>query len=394
MPRTLEDLDVSGKRVLLRSDLNVPMQNGVVTDSTRITRLAPTILELCHRGAVVIVISHFGRPRGVIDPACSLAPIASPLSSALGGKPVRFAGDCIGPGAQEAVLGAAPGDVVLLENLRFHRGEQDNDPAFASRLTELADFFVNDAFSVSHRAHASTDAIARLLPCAAGRLLQAELEALRSVLEHPEGPMGALVGGSKVSTKIGILEHLVSKVDMLFVGGAMANTFLCALGHGVGTSIFEPGQGALVTSLFERAESLSCEIVLPTDVVVADELVANCEVLAVPVGEVPGDQKILDVGPETTKSLARQLGELKTLVWNGPLGAFEVSPFDEGTVTIARAVAELTRRGQLKSVAGGGDTIAALGEYGQDLSYVSTAGGAFLEWLEGRSLPGVVALDS
>ena len=394
MPRTLDDLDVAGKRVLLRADLNVPMQNGEVTDATRIERLAPTILELCNRGAIVAVISHFGRPGGVVDPACSLAPLALPLSSSLQGKQVRFAADCIGPRARDAVQEAAPGEVVLLENLRFHKGEEGNDLSFASRLAELADVFVNDAFSVSHRAHASTEAIAQMLPCAAGRLLQEELEALRSVLEHPKGPMGALVGGSKVSTKIGILEHLVSRVDMLFVGGAMANTFLHALGHNVGTSVYEPGHTGLVTSLFERAESLSCEIILPVDVVVADELSEDAAVSAVPVEKVPEDMKILDVGPKTTKELAGRLGELKTLLWNGPLGAFEVRPFDEGTVTVARAVAELTRQGQLRSVAGGGDTIAALGAYREDLSYVSTAGGAFLEWLEGRSLPGVLALDS
>jgi len=394
MPKTLDDIDVAGKRVFLRADLNVPMRDGAVSDATRISRLAPTITELADKGAIVIVASHFGRPKGEPVPDMSLAPLAGPLSAALGGRNVSFANDCIGAEAQKVVGAAKGGDVVLLENLRFHEGEELNDPDFAAELAKLADIYVNDAFSAAHRAHASTEALAHLLPAAAGRMMQAELDALDSALGSPERPVGAIVGGAKVSTKLDLLGNLVGKVDMLAIGGAMANTFLHALGTDVGKSLCEHELADTSLEILGLADEAGCQIILPSDAVVAREFAEGAPSEVVPVGAVPGDMMILDIGPGSANGLATKLSDLKTLVWNGPLGAFEVPPFDAGTVMVARVAADLTRAGALKTVAGGGDTVAALvaADVLDDFSYVSTAGGAFLEWLEGKDLPGVKAL--
>jgi len=394
MPKTLDDIDVAGKRVFLRADLNVPMRDGAVSDATRISRLAPTITELADKGAIVIVASHFGRPKGEPVPDMSLAPLAGPLSAALGGRNVSFANDCIGAEAQKVVGAAKGGDVVLLENLRFHEGEELNDPDFAAELAKLADIYVNDAFSAAHRAHASTEALAHLLPAAAGRMMQAELDALDSALGSPELPVGAIVGGAKVSTKLDLLGNLVGKVDMLAIGGAMANTFLHALGTDVGKSLCEHELADTALEILGLADEAGCQIILPSDAVVAREFAEGAPSEVVPVGAVPGDMMILDIGPGSANGLATKLSDLKTLVWNGPLGAFEVPPFDAGTVMVARVAADLTRAGALKTVAGGGDTVAALvaADVLDDFSYVSTAGGAFLEWLEGKDLPGVKAL--
>jgi phosphoglycerate kinase len=394
MPKTLDDIDVAGKRVFLRADLNVPMRDGAVSDATRISRLAPTITELADKGAIVIVASHFGRPKGEPVPDMSLAPLAGPLSAALGGRNVSFANDCIGAEAQKVVGAAKGGDVVLLENLRFHEGEELNDPDFAAELAKLADIYVNDAFSTAHRAHASTEALAHLLPTAAGRMMQAELDALDSALGSPERPVGAIVGGAKVSTKLDLLGNLVGKVDMLAIGGAMANTFLHALGTDVGKSLCEHELADTALEILGLADEAGCQIILPSDAVVAREFAEGAPSEVVPVGVVPGDMMILDIGPGSANGLAAKLSDLKTLVWNGPLGAFEVPPFDAGTVMVARVAADLTRAGALKTVAGGGDTVAALvaADVLDDFSYVSTAGGAFLEWLEGKDLPGVKAL--
>lgn len=394
MHKTLDDIDVAGKRVFLRADLNVPMRDGAVSDATRISRLVPTITELADKGAIVIVASHFGRPKGEPVPEMSLAPLAGPLSAALGGRNVSFANDCIGAEAQKVVGAASGGDVVLLENLRYHEGEELNDPDFAAELAKLADVYVNDAFSAAHRAHASTEALAHLLPAAAGRMMQAELDALESALGNPERPVGAIVGGAKVSTKLDLLGNLVGKVDVLAIGGAMANTFLHALGTDVGKSLCEHDMADTAREILGRADEAGCQIILPADAVVAREFAEGAPSEVVPVGGVPDDMMILDVGPGTANALAAKLSDLKTLVWNGPLGAFEVPPFDAGTVMVARVAADLTRAGLLKTVAGGGDTVAALvaADVLEDFSYVSTAGGAFLEWLEGKDLPGVKAL--
>ena len=394
MPKTLDDIDVAGKRVFLRADLNVPMRDGEVSDATRISRLAPTITELADKGAIVIVASHFGRPKGEPVPEMSLVPLAGPLSAALGGRNVSFANDCIGGEAQKVVGAAKGGDVVLLENLRFHEGEELNDPDFAAELAKLADIYVNDAFSAAHRSHASTEALAHLLPTAAGRMMQAELDALDSALGSPERPVGAIVGGAKVSTKLDLLGNLVGKVDMLAIGGAMANTFLHALGTDVGKSLCEHDMAGTALEILGLADEAGCEIILPSDAVVAREFAEGAPSDVVPVGAVPDDMMILDIGPGSANGLAAKLSDLKTLVWNGPLGAFEVPPFDAGTVMVARVAADLTRAGALKTVAGGGDTVAALvaADVLDDFSYVSTAGGAFLEWLEGKELPGVKAL--
>lgn len=394
MAASLDDLNVAGKRVLLRGDLNVPMADGRVSDTTRIDRLAPTITELSEKGARVVVMSHFGRPKGKPAPELSLKPLAGPLSTALGDKPVRFVEDCIGAAAEAAIGTMADGDVVLLENLRFHPGEEANDPEFAAALARLGDIYINDAFSAAHRAHASTEAIARLLPSAAGRLMQAELEALGRALENPQRPVAAIVGGAKVSTKLELLDNLVTKVDVLVIGGAMANTFLHALGTDVGASLCERDMAPTALGIIATADGAGCELVLPADAVVAREFKADAPHETVPVGAVPDDTMILDVGQGTANALAAKLADIRTLVWNGPLGAFETPPFDAATVTVARAAAELTRAGKLVTVAGGGDTVAALihAEVVDDFTYVSTAGGAFLEWLEGKELPGVAAL--
>jgi phosphoglycerate kinase len=394
--KTLDDLDVAGRRVLLRADLNVPMRDGRVTDTTRIDRLVPTIEELAGKGARIVLLSHFGRPKGKHVQDLSLAPLVAPLSQALGGRPVAFAADCVGPAAAEAVAGLGDGQVALLENLRFHAGEEANDPGFAAELAELGEVYVNDAFSAAHRAHASAEALARLLPAAAGRLMQGELEHLSDALETPVRPVVAIVGGAKISTKLDLLGNLVRRVDMLVIGGGMANTFLNAMSVAVGASLCEHDMAETARAIVEEAKTAGCDVVLPTDAVVAAELKAGAQSRTVPIEEVPGDQMILDVGPATAAHLARRLGDCRTLVWNGPLGCFELSPFDAGTNAVAQAAAELTRAGRLLSVAGGGDTVAALAHAGvaDDFSYVSTAGGAFLEWLEGKTLPGVAALEA
>jgi phosphoglycerate kinase len=389
---TLDALDVSGKRVLVRADLNVPVKGGRVTDATRIERLAPTLLALIEKGARVIVMSHFGRPKGKPDPEFSLRPLVEPLSRAIHGGAVRFAADCVGAEAERIVGALAPGEVALLENLRFHPEEERNDPGFAKRLAALGDLYVNDAFSAAHRAHASTEAIAHLLPSAAGKNMQAELDALARALEHPERPLVAIVGGAKVSTKLDLLNFLLEKVDVLVIGGAMANTLLLAEGKEVGKSLVERDMVETARAILVKAKGKT--LVLPVDAVVADGLEPGVATRTVAVDAVPAGSMILDVGPKTVAEIGKHLQAAKTLVWNGPVGAFETKPFDAGTVAIAKEVAARTRSGKLLSVAGGGDTVAALGAAGvaDQLSYVSTAGGAFLEWLEGKELPGVAAL--
>ena len=392
--RTLDDLSPRDKRVLVRLDLNVPLKDGRVSDATRIERAAPTLRELSEKGAKVIVLSHFGRPKGKPDPAFSLKPLVEPLRQALAGKSVAFAADCVGPEAERVVAAMKPGDIALLENLRFHPEEEANDAGFARGLAALGDLYVNDAFSAAHRAHASTEALAHLLPAAAGRLMQAELEALGAALETPRRPVAALVGGAKVSTKLDLLNFLVRKVNILVIGGAMANTLLFARGVEIGKSLSERDMAETARGVLAKAREAGCAVVLPVDAVVAREFKANAATETVAIESVPNDAMILDIGPRTVAAIDAKLEASKTLVWNGPLGAFETPPFERGTVAVARRVAELTRAKRLLSVAGGGDTVAALAQAGvtADLTYVSTAGGAFLEWLEGRELPGVAAL--
>ena len=394
MPRSIDAFVLAGKRVLLRADLNVPMRDGVVADTTRLDRLAPTVGEICEKGASAVVLSHFGRPKGERVAALSLRPLVGPLGDALGGREVAFAEDCIGPVAERAANALRQGDVLLLENLRFHAGEEANDPQFAGALAALGDIYVNDAFSAAHRAHASTAALAHLLPAAAGRSMEAELAALESALETPMRPLAAIVGGAKVSTKLDLLGNLLHRVDTLAIGGAMANTFLHALGTDVGASLCEVGMADTARAILADADAAGCGIVLPSDVVVARALEAGAPSETVPIAAVPDDAMILDIGEGSANALSSRLAECRTLVWNGPLGAFEVPPFDSATVTVARAAAELTRAGSLRTVAGGGDTVAALSHAGvaEEFSYLSTAGGAFLEWLEGKTLPGVAAL--
>jgi phosphoglycerate kinase len=393
--RTLDGLDVANKRVLLRADLNVPVRDGRITDLTRIERLSPTIRELAEKGARVIVCSHFDRPKGKRVPEMSLAPMAAALGEVLGRK-VAFADDCIGDVAKSAVAALAAGDVLVLENTRFHAGEEKNDPALAAALAANADIFVNDAFSAAHRAHASTEGVAHLLPSYAGRLMQRELEALTSALGTPVRPVMAIVGGSKVSTKLDLLGNLVGRVDLLVIGGAMANTFLAAQGISVGKSLQEAEMHETAREILVKAKAAGCEIVLPEDAVTATEFRADPPTLTVDVSAIPADAMMLDVGPKTVAALVARLAGVKTLVWNGPLGAFETSPFDVATVALARAVAAATQSGALLSVAGGGDTVSALRHAGvsEQLSYISSAGGAFLEWMEGKTLPGVAALES
>jgi len=393
--RTLDQLDVAGKRVLLRADLNVPVKDGKVSDATRIDRLAPTIGALIQKGARIVVMSHFGRPKGR-DLSQSLRPLVEPLSRAIGGREVHFATDCVGPEAERVVAALQPGEVALLENLRFHPEEEGNDPGFAKELAALGDAYVDDAFSAAHRAHASIEALAHLLPAAAGRNMQAELEALGAALEHPAHPVIALIGGAKVSTKLDLLRFMTGKVDQLAIGGAMANTFLFAQGRPVGRSLCEREMADTARAILAEAANRGCEIILPEDAVTAETLEAGVATRTVGVNAVPPTAMILDIGPESVARISAALEAAKTLVWNGPIGAFETQPFDRGTAAIAKKVAELTRAGRLMSVAGGGDTVAALAAAGvtDDLSYVSTAGGAFLEWLEGRELPGVKALEA
>jgi len=392
--RSLGDLQVAGRRVLLRADLNVPMKDGKVTDATRIERLAPTIRELAGAGARVVVLSHFGRPDGQRRDDMSLRPLAGALSGALGGAPVSFASDCIGPEARAMVDRLADGQVGLLENLRFHAGEEANDPAFAAELARLGDVYVNDAFSAAHRAHASTAALARLLPSAAGRLMQAELEALGRALEHPRRPLAAIVGGSKVSSKLDLLGNLLSRVDLLVIGGGMANTFLFAEGVDVGRSLCERDMAPTARDIARAARDAGKRILLPVDVVVAPGLADGAAAATVAVDAIPADRMVLDIGPRSVSATAEALSGCRTLGWNGPVGAFEHAPFDAGTTAIAKEVARLVAAGRLDAIAGGGDTVAALAHAGVEdrLTYVSTAGGAFLEWLEGKTLPGVAAL--
>jgi len=393
--RTLDDLDVKHRRVLVRTDLNLPMQDGKVTDATRLVRAAATLRVLAERGAKVIVLSHFGRPKGP-DAKLSLEPLLAPLRQALPGSTVRFAPDCIGPVAEATVAALAPGELLLLENLRFHEGEEAADPAFTRALAALGDLYVNDAFSTAHRAHASTAGLAALLPAAAGRLMQAELEALGKVLEHPVRPVVAIVGGAKVSTKLALLGNLVAKVDRLIIGGAMANAFIHAEGGEVGASLCEKDLAETARAIVARAAALGCTIVLPVDGVAAAKFDGAAPRRIVPADQVPTGLMMLDIGPATVARFCAEIASARTVVWNGPVGAFEVPPFDQGTNALARAVAEATRAGRIVSVAGGGDTVAALAHAGvvDQLSYVSTAGGAFLEWLEGRTLPGVAALEA
>jgi len=398
---TLDTLPVlneqaAGARVLVRGDLNVPMRGGVVTEATRIERLAPTILELADRGCKVVVMSHFDRPKGRVVPEMSLKPLVEPLKEALGGRNVVFINDCIGDAAEAAIAALPEGGIALLENLRFHAGEEANDDVFINALALLGDAFVNDAFSAAHRAHASTEGIARVLPSAAGRSMQAELDALEVALGDPDRPVVAVVGGAKVSTKLDVLSNLVAKVDRLVIGGAMANTFLYALGTDVGASLCETDMADTARAVMASADEADCEVVLPSDVVISEKFEAGAPHETVPIAAVRANTMILDVGEGTAQALADSLKDCKTVLWNGPLGAFEIRPFDRGTNIVAQAAAKLTAEGKLRSVAGGGDTVAALAAANalNDFSYVSTAGGAFLEWLEGKELPGVAALET
>ena len=392
--RSLDDIgEVRGKRILVRADLNVPMQDGRVSDDTRLRAALPTIAELADKGAVVLVLSHFGRPKGGRDPSMSLKPVADALAAVLG-RPVAFVDDCTGAEAEAAVARLQPGQVAVLENTRFHAGEEKNDPALVDGMAKLGDLYVNDAFSAAHRAHASTEGLAHKLPAYAGRSMQAELEALERALGDPERPVAAVVGGAKVSSKLDVLTNLVGKVDHLIIGGGMANTFLAARGVDVGKSLCEHELKDTALAILDKADAAGCTVHLPYDVVVAKEFKANAENRVVNVHEVAADEMILDVGPAAVEALGDALKTCRTLVWNGPLGAFEMTPFDRATVALARIAAALTESGQLVSVAGGGDTVAALNHAGvaDKFSFVSTAGGAFLEWMEGKPLPGVEAL--
>ena len=393
--KTLDDADLQGKRVLVRVDLNVPMKDGQVSDATRIDRILPTIREISDKGGRVLLLAHFGRPKGKVDPEQSLGPIAPVLSEKLG-RPVGFAEDCVGPVADGIVANMQDGDVLLLENTRFHAGEEKNDEAIVSQLASLGDVYVNDAFSAAHRAHASTEGLAHHLPSYCGRTMQAELEALEKGLGKPEKPVIAIVGGAKVSTKIDLLQNLVAKVDCLVIGGGMANTFLAAQGIDVGKSLCEHDLADTARQILEKAKAANCTILLPTDAVVAREFKANAANETVAVSAVPSDAMILDVGPASVEAITAWIDKSKTLVWNGPLGAFEIEPFDKATMAAARHAADRTQAGQLISVAGGGDTVAALNQAGvaERFTYVSTAGGAFLEWMEGKALPGVEALKA
>ena len=391
---TLDGVDVRGKRVLLRADLNVPVRDGRIGDLTRLQRLSPTIRELSDAGARVVVCSHFDRPKGQRVESMSLRPMAAALAEVLG-RPVGFAGDTVGPAAQAAVAALPDGGVLVLENTRFHPGEEGNDPEFIGALASLADLYVNDAFSAAHRAHASTEGVARRLPAYAGRMMQAELDALDQALGNPQRPVMAIVGGSKVSTKLELLGNLSRRVDVLVIGGAMANTFLAAGGADVGRSLQEAEMHATAREIMDEAQRAGCAIMLPTDAVVAREFRAHAPSEVVSVDAIPVDAMMLDVGPNTVQALRDRLPDMRTVVWNGPLGAFETPPFDAATSALAQTVAEMTEQGSLLSVAGGGDTVSALRHAGvlDRLTYVSTAGGAFLEWLEGKTLPGVAALE-
>lgn len=393
--KSLDDMDLGGKRVLVRVDINVPVENGKVTDDTRIRRIVPTIRDVLAAGGRPILLAHFGRPRGRHVPDMSLRPLVPALEAAFD-APVMFCADSRGDAAKAAAGALTDGSVLLLENTRFHPGEENNDPALAAEFAELGDVYCNDAFSAAHRAHASTEALARLLPACAGRLMQAELSALETALGAPERPVVAVVGGAKVSTKLDLLGNLVEKVDTLVIGGGMANTFLAAQGIDVGKSLCEHDMAGTARAILEQADAAGCAIVLPTDVVVAREFRAGAASETVPADACPADAMILDAGPDTVARIGAALDQAKTLIWNGPMGAFEIPPFDRATNAAARHAAALTRAGKLISVAGGGDTVAALNQAGaaDDFTYISTAGGAFLEWMEGKTLPGVAALEN
>jgi phosphoglycerate kinase len=390
--RTLDDVDVKGKRVLVRVDLNVPMDSGKVTDATRLERIAPTITSISDKGGKVILLAHFGRPKGR-DEKNSLKPVAAALANVLN-KQIAFADDCIGEAAAKAVAAMKDGDILCLENTRFHAGEEKNDPAFVAELAKLGDIWVNDAFSAAHRAHATTEGLGHKLPAYAGRTMQAELDALGKALDAPKRPVIAVVGGAKVSTKIDLLENLVSKVQALVIGGGMANTFLHAQGIGVGKSLCEKDLAPTALRILEKAEAAGCAIILPVDATVAFKFEANTPSQAYGLDAIPADGMILDVGPQSIERIHAAIDDAATLVWNGPVGAFEIAPFDRGTVVAAKHAAKRTKEGKLISVAGGGDTVAALNHAGvaDDFTYISTAGGAFLEWMEGKTLPGVAAL--
>jgi phosphoglycerate kinase len=391
--RTLDDVDVFGKRVLLRVDLNVPMENGRVSDATRIERVLPTIREIADKGGKVVLLAHFGRPKGGPDTANSLRPVAAAVAEPLG-RPVGFAADCIGEAAASAIAAMSDGDVLLLENTRFHKAEEKNDPPFVAELAKLGDIYVNDAFSAAHRAHASTEGLAHALPAFAGRAMQAELDALTLALGAPVRPVAAIVGGAKVSSKLDLLGNLVKKVDILVIGGGMANTFLFAQGKAIGKSLCEKDLAETARAILETAKTAGCRVLLPIDATVAAEFKAHAASRFVDVDHVDGDEMILDIGPKSIVAVEDALANVKTLVWNGPFGAFELPPFDAATMQIAKTAAFLTRDGSLTSVAGGGDTVSALNAAGvaDKFTYVSTAGGAFLEWMEGKVLPGVEAL--
>ncbi len=401
MPRieTIDTLSVlnqraAGTRVLVRGDLNVPMQDGLITDATRIERLLPTITELTERGCKVVIMSHFDRPKGKVVPEMSLRVLLPFLVKIFGGREIAFLENPLGEAAKETVANLPDGGIALAENLRFFSGEESNDEKFARALGRLGDAFVNDAFSVAHRAHASTEGLARIMPAAAGRSMQSELEALETALANPERPVAAVVGGAKVSTKLDILTNLASKVDRLVVGGAMANTFLFAQGTNVGVSLCEKEMAKAAVAVMKNADKVGCKIILPSDVVVAEQLKVGSSAQTVHISAIPPNMMILDIGTNTIQAIAAELESCRTVLWNGPLGAFECPPFDEGTKVVSQMVAELTAESKLHSIAGGGDTIAALVSSNtlSRFSYVSTAGGAFLEWLEGKNLPGVAAL--
>jgi phosphoglycerate kinase len=390
--RSLDKADVKGKRVLVRVDFNVPMENGEVTDATRIERAAPTIREIADKGGKVILLSHFGRPKGR-EPRDSLEPVAAAAAGVIG-RPVAFAADCIGVAADKTIAAMRPGDILCLENTRFHAGEAKNDPAFVDALARLGDIYVNDAFSAAHRANASTEGLAHKLPAYAGRAMQAELEALERALQAPQRPVAAIVGGAKISSKLDLLGNLLTKVETLIIGGGMANTFLAAQGKAVGRSLCEADLLPTARDILAKAKNSGRDIVLPVDAVVAQKLVAHVPSRVVSVDEIGATDMILDIGPRSVERVVSVLARTKTLLWNGPLGAFEYEPFDNGTIEVAEAAAELTDAGKLVTIAGGGDTVAALNAAGvsRRFTYTSTAGGAFLEWLEGKTLPGVEAL--
>ncbi|MFK7840607.1 MAG: phosphoglycerate kinase [Bdellovibrionales bacterium] len=392
--QTIKDIDLGGKRILLRADLNVPARRGKVTDTTRIDRLKPTIDYLRDAGAKILILSHFGRPEGEQNPEMSLAFLVSSLEECWGCD-VKFAPDCIGERAEKVAKTLQNGEIALLENLRFHAGEKANDPNFVAELAKLGDIYVNDAFSAAHRAHASTEGLAHVLPPAAGLSMSKELDALDAALEHPQTPVAAVTGGSKISTKLNVLYHLVEKVDYLILGGAMANTFIHARGGNIGASMCEKDMQDEANKILAHADTQNCKILLPIDAVVVRELKNGAEFEHVPADNISSDMMAVDAGPKSIQYFLDEIGECKTLVWNGPLGVFEISPFDAGTNALAKAVASRTQDGSLVSIAGGGDTVAALENAGitQDLTYISTAGGAFLEWLQGKTLPGVAALS-